>query len=255
MKILGLACTNGRFSYLERLLACFLNQDHKEKQLLIYNNANIPIEMDPIDNVTLINNAIDQQTNEGYKDVGSIFRDALSNIPAGVDYISIMDDDDVYLPSHFSQAHSVFLKNKNFKVWKPGYYFLKNGLFDVEYRKNDNYLEGSAIISHDFLKECGFELHSLTYHHSWIKKSYQEKNICVDYKNTVPTYCYEIGQPDIVHLSMYCVKNPSSDKTDFDKTLNKIDDYGQGKVLRPWSDDKIKRYFDTYFNLDNFIDG
>src|SRR5580765_3030703 len=116
--VLGLTCTNGRFTYLRRLLTCFLRQDHDKKVLLIYNNAAVPIQMKPIDNVILINNHIDKVTGTPYTDVGSIYRDALDHLPNNIDYITIMDDDDIFLPNHFSISVDFFFNTPSCLVWQ-----------------------------------------------------------------------------------------------------------------------------------------
>lgn len=253
--ITGLACTNGRFTYLERLLTCFLRQDHENKSLLIYNNASIPISMDPIEGVTLINNYIDYTTNRPYDNLGSIYRDALTHVHPGTEYISIMDDDDIYLPDHYSRGVQSLVDTPGFSVWKPGYYFRKKGLYDVLLIKSDNNLEGSCIIKSSFLKEFGFQTGtSLTLHFPWLLNAKKRNKILLDERILNPTYCYETDQQDIIHTSAFSLKFPNLNKTEIDSLLKKIGNYGQGKILERWSDERIENYFKLYFDASNFED-
>ncbi len=252
MKIAGLTCTKGRFSYLRRVLSCFLSQQYDDKLLLIYNNASIPIKMDPIENVKLINNNIDYVTKQPYSDVGSIFRDALTHIPADVDYVSIMDDDDIYLPRHFSRAAEFFSADKaGYKVWKPGYYFFKRSLLDVEYLHSNNNLEASCIIDHSFLKKHGFEINaSVTYNLRWLNAARRENLVFLDSKNIEPSYCYEFSQGDLTHVSHI---SDTFSKEQFDQRVNETSDFGKDESLIPWPPDQLQKFFDLYFDLDNYI--
>lgn len=251
-KILGLTCTNGRFTYLRRLLSCFLNQDYNNKILLIYNNADIPIEMEPLSNVILVNNCIDTITKKPYKDVGSIHRDALGHCPSDIDYVSIMDDDDIFLPKHFSTAIHCFEKSPSYKVWQPGHYFHKYSNSDVEYRKTDNYLEGSCVLEYNFLQEVGFGVgNSLEYNLHWYLEAVNRKVIYID-GMSAGTFCCEYGQQDVVHTSSFSEENPHLNRTTLNKEIQKINNYGIGEPLTPWSKEEIDFLFSFYFDIDNY---
>lgn len=255
MKIVGLTCTNGRFSYLRRLLACFLAQDYGNKALLLYNNAPHPITLSPLlSNVKLINNNIDYLTGEPYKDVGSIYRDAITHIDANTDFVSIMDDDDIFLLKHFSRAISSLHENPRFKVWRPGYYFYKYGIYDVEYLPTNNNLEGSCVIRWDFLKEYGFEINtSLNYNLKWLHESIKQ-NLFFQETDCRPTFCCEYGQTDVIHISSFSQSNPYLNRIDIEKEITSFGDFGIGQTLEPWDKSSLDYFYRIYFDLDNFIE-
>lgn len=209
--------------------------------------------MKKIDGLTLINNHIDYLTRKPYKDVGSIFRDALSHVPNTVNFISIMDDDDIYLPNHFSRGIECLIKHKNYHVWKPGYYFLKTNPYDVEYRESDNNLEASCILHCSFLKEHGFNIGVLSgFHLSWLFAAEERKTIFLDNEQIIPTYCYEFDQVSVVHISSIVASNPELNREDINRIVKSIGDYGTGKILTPWDEKRLKLLFDVYFNIDNY---
>lgn len=250
-KILGLCCTNGRFSYLQRLLTCFLHQNYENKMLLIYNNADIPIDMEPIKNVILVNNCIDLVTNDVYKDVGSIHRDALSFCPDNIDYISIMDDDDIFLPHHYSTANKYFYENSKTKVWQPSHYFYKYSKFNVELRTVDNNLEGSCVIEFDYLKKIGFGVgNSLEYNLSWFLEA--GRTNVLSNENSSPTFCCEYGQQDVIHTSIFSDDNPQLNRVDLNERLKQRGDFGQGQVLQQWSKSDFELFTQLYFDINNY---
>lgn len=252
-KVVGLTCTNGRFSYLKRLLTCFLAQEYDNKELLIYNNAPVGIQLKPLRNVTLINNNIDQVTGTGYNDVGSIYRDALKHVPKDCAFISIMDDDDIFLPNHFSLGAEFLSKNFHYKVWRPGWHFLKSGMFDVELKKTIQNLEGSCIIDFAFLREVNFEINtSLKYNLKWLYEAMVRGVFYQENDKIEPSFCCEYGQTDIFHISSYSFNNPTATLREMEKFITKIADYGEGELLEPWSKTKLLDYLELYFNLENF---
>lgn len=251
MKIAGLCCTNGRFSYLKRVLSFFLTQSHENKILVIFNNSEIAINIVNIPNVLLINNYIDYTTHLPYQNVGAIFRDALSHVPTDVDYVSIMDDDDIYFPDHFSSAASIFKNNDDVVVWQPSHFYFKKTAVEVEYKEISGYnLEPSSIVKYDFISKEGFNTDSsLTYHLKWLNKAKQSKKYFVDQNPLHHQFCYEFGQTKILNTSAYATINDENAKKEIDTLIQKYNDYGKNEILTPWTQTKTKEFYDFILKL------
>lgn len=245
---MGLTCTNGRFSYLKRLLTCFLNQDYENKSLLIFNNAHIPIEIENFPQVNLINNYLDYNTGELYDNVGSIYRDALTHITDDVELVSIMDDDDIFLPNHFFRAEQIFVKHDHVKVWKPGKYFYKD--FDgITLGETDNNLEGACVIDRAFLVDTGFHLSSLEYNLKWLNRASMTNSLFID-RDALPSFCYDVSQVDVVHTGGFSSKF-GDDKPTLEYLIQQNNNYGNEK-LTPWRQEVYAKYIDMFFNLEDY---
>lgn len=254
-KIVGLTCTNGRFSYLERLVTCFLNQTVENKELVVFNNSSISINMNEHENISIINNHVDYLTKKPYKHLGNIYRDAFSHIPQDANFVSIMDDDDIYLPNHFKDAMVVLKNNTEYIVWKPGRYFKKKSLIDIELFKSDNNLEGSCVIDYHYLQAMGFkENESLEVHFSWYKSSLKEKRLYLDHYQKCPSYCYDLSQQNLVHISSLAdYYEAGKEKIPIYEQKKKTSNHGVGKKLTPWSANKFNEFIDLYFDVNNYI--
>ena len=110
MIITCVTATFGRHSLLERAVKCFLDQNlDTHHNLVIYNNSSKSLQLDnfPIPenkSIILINNHLDLETDEDYKNVGDIFRDAIKFIPQDTHIVNFMDDDDIFLPNHLLEG-------------------------------------------------------------------------------------------------------------------------------------------------------
>jgi hypothetical protein len=163
-----------------------------------------------------------------------------------------MDDDDIFLPNHFTLGIEALLNNPSYKVWRPGCYFFKNGHFDVEFKETDLHLEGSCILEYKFIKKVGFEINtSLEYNLKWLFEASRNNLLFNDPRN-IPSFCCEYGQNNVFHISTHFYQNPNSSISDIENNIAKNKDFGEGKTLRPWDKDRLTAYFDTYFNLENF---
>ncbi|SDE20329.1 hypothetical protein [Niabella drilacis] len=255
MKIVGLTCTNGRFSHLERVVTCFLNQIAKEKHFVIFNNASIPITMKPHKDITLINNHIDYITMEPYKHLGSIYRDAFSHIPPDTDLVSLMDDDDFYLPGHFADSTSILNKQSEYNVWKPGRYFKKLGLEDVQLREADNDLEGSCVVRYNYLKKKGFsEQQSLEVHSCWYKSAVNEKCLFIDHTQAPPSYCCDLSHQNTIRISSLANHYEAGiEMIRLYEQKEKPANFGIGKNLTTWSDAKFNDFINFYFEVGSYI--
>ena len=99
-KVTCLCATKGRFSALRQSISFFLLQDYPNKELLIFNNSEVPLNPHPklaAQGVRVVN-AGDYSD----KDVATIYRDAKKHVSSDSKYVAVWDDDDIYLPWHLS---------------------------------------------------------------------------------------------------------------------------------------------------------
>jgi len=247
--IAGLTCTNGRFTYLRRLLTSFLQQDYENKFLLIYNNAKTPIIMEPHRDVLLVNNHKDLQTGADYRDVGSIYRDALTLLPADIELVSMMDDDDFFLPHHFKMANNAFCNERNIKVWKPGMFFFMESS-GVTLMESNNNLEGSCVIERRFLDEAQFNLSSLEYNLKWLRKASESNQLFVDTEIVTPSFCYDVSQSDVIHTGSFCT-HFGENKELLEENIRRHGNYGSDK-LKPWETTFFEKYVNLLFDINDY---
>lgn len=197
-------CTKGRHSFIERVLGMILKQDYKGKIVhLIYNNSLVSQELAPnvsTENreIILINQYRYSKTNEFYKGMSEISEDALSYIPAEVEVVTFMDDDDIYLDNHISEGVKGYLDalNLNKLAYKPFYSLMDS----TEGRtKINNVCEPSIFVFKDFLVQAGFDPHSSAYHHQWIR-ALTEGDLLHEAVDGIPTFVYQ-WMGDVYHMS------------------------------------------------------
>ncbi len=104
--ITSLCATYGRFTLLQDVVTCFLNQDYPRKRLLILNDAETPLTVaDEFKGIIEIKNVPKMFSNLGEK------RQALLEM-AQTELVAQWDDDDLYLPWHLSRSVAALLRTK-----------------------------------------------------------------------------------------------------------------------------------------------
>ena len=103
-----LTATHGRFIFLQEAVSCFLQQDYKNKELIILNNHSVSLQCD-LPQVRIYNEP-------GYPSLGDC-RNRLLDLAKG-DYVRTWDDDDLYMPWAISQGVEQI---GNHPAWKPKY--------------------------------------------------------------------------------------------------------------------------------------
>jgi hypothetical protein len=237
-----LCCTFGRHTLLERLVKTFIDQDYKGNHtLLIYNNSPVEQRLDEIDlpehkKIILINNYKDLLTGELYTSTGAVFRDATQFIPDTCNIVSIMDDDDIYLPSHIKEGVIGIERAKKLDkmVYKPYYSYFKssNGISLAH-----NNMEPSSFIITKYLKEKGFKLTAVDYHDGWLQDAKSNGLLYVDPEGE-PTFIYDWSGEFRVHKISGDMFNPDN----FGNHISQSSDNGD-KIITPWSDNRIKSYY------------
>jgi len=79
MKVSCVCCTYGRFTLLKRSVACWLNQDYDDAELIIFNTAKEPLSLGKSlhdRGIRLINQCRDTINGAPYSSLGMIRHDA-----------------------------------------------------------------------------------------------------------------------------------------------------------------------------------
>ena len=214
--------TYRRFTCVERSITCFLAQDYDNTELIIYNTDDQhPLCLDETfddvkHKIKVINNNIDLETKQPYKNVGPIRRDA--RLFADGDYYITWDDDDLFFPWNIRQCVDGVISN-NKKAWKPVKSFMKQRGHDpVLY---SNYLEASIMVSMQAVEEYGFNMKKTGAEHlGWYDKLTENGEMYID-NNSVPAYCfYWADEPSVAG-------HKQSNRVEFEK----LDNFERHKML------------------------
>ena len=245
--------TYRRFTCVERSIACFLEQDYSNTELIIYNtDEQYPLCLDETFNdvnhkIKVINNNIDLETKQPYKNVGPIRRDA--RLFADGDYYITWDDDDLFFPWNIRQCMDGIIKT-NKRAWKPVKSFMKQRGHDPTLYSN--YLEASIIVDMRAVEEYGFNMKKTGAEHlGWYEKL-TENNEMMIADDSIPAYCfYWSDEPSVAG-------HKQSNKNEFEK----LDNFERHKLLttdfaqRPLTRKSLTDYKEVFepFNtlLNNF---
>jgi len=120
-KVSCICVTYNRPVLLPELLYCFLQQDYKNKELIIVNDqVNVTYEFDHPE-VKIIN--LDKR----FDNLGDKRNYAKRQISSDGEYVFWLDDDDIYYPDHLSFLIKIHEKNLNFDKVEPKFvHFSKN---------------------------------------------------------------------------------------------------------------------------------
>lgn len=230
-KYCAITATKNRHTCLERVVTCFIKQDYEgDSTLLIYNNSSVPLELSPSlvypknKSIWLINNHIDYTTKKPYTNLGSIYMDALLHIPQGVDVVSFMDDDDIFLPHYVSSGVKGWEKAKKEGklAYKPkrSYYKDSRGITMAE-----NVLEPSIFVDAVHLKKHGFNETNVDSHHKWLSPLVSEDKILVD-GSGVPTFIYDWSG----NIPVWKTSGDPNNPKNFENYANWSQDVGDGII-------------------------
>lgn len=137
-----LTATYGRYSRLTEAVNCFINQDYKNKELIILNNHPVPLFTE-LPQVKIYNEP-------KYPTLGDC-RNRLLELANG-EYMQIFDDDDAYAP----QTLRFGIENiKNYTAWKPSrsWFWQKNKPLEL----TGNTFEASILIKTEFVRKIGYK--------------------------------------------------------------------------------------------------
>lgn len=250
-----ITCFHGRHRCVERILRCFLNQNYPgDITLLLYNNSRIAQELGPQlvqelpsnRKIILINNYKDLQTGEEYTNVGDIFRDALTYVPASTKVINFFDSDDIFLPSHATEgmigwALAISVDNHtrldtSMVAYKPYYSYYLDG--DDSISLSHNNMEPSVFVDFEYVKEKGFRKVAASYHQEWLSPLQQQNKISQPVTGP-PTLIYNWGNKHDTHK----ISGLGDIPTNFRAHREYEQDHGDN-VLSPAHQREVQRYYD-----------
>lgn len=196
-KITAVMCTYGRFSFVERAMNMFVNQDYIGKiELIIYNTddespyiLNKELVNSIGDNnieLKFFNNNTDQITRMPYTNVGAIRRDAL--VHAAGEYVITWDDDDIFLPWFMRQSLNR-IRETDKPFFKPMYSFWNGGNDGVKLVRNT--MEASVMGDINKVREYGYDLHTGKEGLSWYTKARDNGELNEEDDYCIPQYCFD----------------------------------------------------------------
>lgn len=187
-KVSAVMCTYRRFKCVERAMNCFISQTYPNKELIIFNtDTDYPYLFDEklsMLGIKIVNNSIDEITNEPYTNVGAIRRDALKH--ATGDYVVTWDDDDIFLPWFMTQAIDR-MKETGLPSFKPekSFFYASNNL-----RLVMNTLEASIVADIKKVREYGYLLETGKEGLGWYTKMRDNKELNERDNYYIPSYCF-----------------------------------------------------------------
>jgi hypothetical protein len=191
MNVTAIMATCGRHFCCERSLSLFLNQCYEKKHLLIYQNSEVAQSINPcidLKLVTLVNNCIDSETNEPYKNLGAIYRDAIKYIPAETDLITFWDDDDIFVRDHIDQGVNGIRRGGKI-AYKPKFSYHYDGYSITRQRNN---FEPSIFVKLRHVLEYGFSDSTIDQHLKWLNPLIRMDQLYID-ENGKSTLVYNWG--------------------------------------------------------------
>lgn len=231
MKVSCVCCTYGRFTVVERSIACWINQTYKNKELLIFNTAETPLTLDKSlknKNISIVN------SNKKYHSLGEVRQQAL--VCASGDVYICWDDDDLFLPWHIERGIKRMEKLET-PAWMPKFsYFSFDG--GKKYSKEQNSMEASVLVKMDVIRRFGFSHTSGLEHLPWRERIESDKLLVIE--DVEPSYAYVWGDKSALHKTSGHVDDPNA----FNSHMKNTTDFGNRplKALE-WLD--LKYYFDN----------
>lgn len=223
-KVTCLCPTFGRFQLLRYSLSCFLHQTYENKELIILNDAPVPIEC-YFPQVTVINSD-DRFPNLGKK------RQELLEV-ADSPYVAQWDDDDVYLPWHLEEAMNNIHEGL---MVKPEEAFYIRGELERTLRWEGverNWFEAMTVFDREEAMDLGGYTDEVSGQTIRMIKRFKDKDSYVEYNPfPAPSFVFRFGDG---HFHIQGGREPEHER--FAK-LNR--DFGE-EPLRPR---KLRDYYD-----------
>lgn len=225
-----LCCTFNRPILLGESIKCFLDQDYKDKELIIINDqegVNLRLENSPI-NIRILN------FSKRFNSLGEK-RNYLKSLANG-EYCCIWDDDDLSVPFRISESVDLMQRNPQYDIIKPKDAFIS---FDnKKYKVATNRFHAQAVVRKEFIDEHQYPLISLG------EDAVFEKKANVGYIDIFPSFwaILRYGMLDVYHLSS--VNYPSLEKQSWKNALKNSNLKGD-IIIEPkfqqdyWEDIKI----------------
>lgn len=238
--------TYGRFNCVERSIGFWLDQSYTNKELVIYNTADVPLELSTEylnKGIRVINNHYDLLESKPYDNVGAVRRDA-STFAFGQFYIC-WDDDDMYLPWHIEQGIDYIIKNKKEAYMPSQSFWTPNGGMKIEFARNA--MEASCIIATRYIRELGFDNSNGGEHLSWRRKLAEDGILDENYDVTpFESYMYIWGEPIAPHKQSGTINHPNN----FEMHKAMSTDFGK-RPLQPVSREALSIWYERLIKFVN----
>lgn len=247
LHVLGICATKNRVTHLTKVIRCFLEQDYEgESTLLIYNNAKEPQELGEFDiptnkRIIVVNQSTKIGQERDYNNLGEIYNDILEhikvfNIVLRFDLVTHMDDDDTYLPDHFSEGVEGF-KRGGLLAYKPEKSWFKT---HDKLTLEKNVLEPSIFVDYHYLVSEGYFNRNVDLHHKWVQPLVDNEKFYVDPKGKA-TFIYDWSGTITVWKTSGDPNNPEN-FTNYEKNSK---DCGTG-ILLPMTKEDLLKYEPKY---------
>lgn len=244
--VCGITAFCGRHKEVQRIIRNYIDQDYKgQSYLLLYNNSlqkKGALRLDDVQlpdykAIILVNNDKDLETDGEYTNTGDIFRDALKFVPKGVTICTMMDSDDIFLPSHLSAGIKGMKKARNLGclAYKPYHSYF---LWENQCRLMHNTLEPSIFVDYQYISSEGFYKKSVSYHQKWIDTLTARKQMFVDSDGT-PTLMYNWSENHGNHK----ISGGADDEINFEAHRKWETNYIKDGVLRPAQESEVGYFY------------
>lgn len=238
--------TYGRFECVERSIALWLLQDYENKELIIFNTAEVPLELDErLQNkgIRVINQQTLLGTNTKFTDVGQIRAEAFKAILGK--YWICWDDDDLYFPFHISQGVNYLLSTGKKAYMPKRSYWSPDAGGNFEYAQNA--MEAACIVDADEIRRYGFISSNGGEHGTW-RKALADSGELREDNDVYPfeSYVYLWGEEIASHKQSGSIDNPNC----FEEHKAKSTDFGV-RPLSLYSPLRIKLWFQKLINFAN----
>lgn len=181
-----LTATYGRFSLLQEMYWCWINQSYENKELIICNDQeNLTITCkNP--NVKILN------LSTRFKTLGEKRNFLLQNISSESKYVLICDDDDLFYPNHITSLVDGFSDDKILKVVNKRHFVAKDNKF-INYSFFFPYFCASMFRT-DFITQNKFTESNTHEADNLLKLSTNLSNTI----QTKPTFIHRLGM-NVIH--------------------------------------------------------
>lgn len=239
MKVCAITATCGRHTCIERSVRLFLDQDYKDKMMLIFNNSTIPQILDNTvpDNVKLINCSFNAETGNPYNNLGEIYRDAVKFVPSDCNVVTFWDDDDIFLSNHLSEGIKGYKEARELGklAYKPRKSYYKYMTDKTQLVSNT--MEPSVFVQKDHILKYGFSNTTTEQHLQWYVPLGKDDLIYIK-EEGIPTMIYNWSD----NFPTFKTSGDSTNKENFNNYRNFSQDHGD-MIITPIEIFDLSKYF------------
>jgi len=210
-KVSCVMCTYGRYKTVQRSIMTWLEQDYENKELLIFNTAEVPLFIsDRLQKAGVrVVNQSSKASGAPFTCLGDVRQAALDHMDGDI-YVC-WDDDDFFFPWFLSLGVSKYREHGKW-AWKPSeaYMTMDNG---VNYKIAGNALEATILVDADIIKKFGFSTNKSGAEHTdggWMDQCRDHDQLVIEDIYPLESYCYTWGSPDAPHKTSGHIDEPNN---------------------------------------------